>query len=93
MRRHKVLRPQMFADEVRLVVLEAMMDRRVLDVGVEARRISDLSGCSFSTVLSNLVEAGDRAGISMSIPGLRPTEATFDSQGPKGPLFAPVAAG
>jgi hypothetical protein len=82
----------MFADEVRIVVLEAMMDRHVLDVGFEARRISDLSGCSFSTVLSNLIEAGDRAGITMSLPGLRPGETVFDSPGLSEPLLAPAAA-
>jgi len=71
MRKKGPLRPQLYALELARTIDAAVASRDVLDIAIEAERISDLSGFSALIAATDLVEAGLEARINMQIPALQ----------------------
>jgi hypothetical protein len=70
MRRYKPLKPSLFAAAVRETVESAAAERRVLDVGCEAARISTETGLSPRTAAKELILAGIEAWADMEFPNI-----------------------
>jgi hypothetical protein len=78
MRRYKPLKPSLFAAAVRETVASAAAERRVLDVGYEASRISTETGVSPRAAAKELILAGIKARIDLEFPRLSKLDPSPD---------------